>query len=89
MRWRPLRWLLGLPFLLLLGALALFGMLSHVQDDLRVRAMQSLQGAGFEWPQIDLSGRDVRLTGEATTEQEQQAALDAVRGTWGVRIIND
>ena len=88
-RWKPLRWLLGLPFLALLGALALFGMLSHIQDDLRIRAVEALQGAGYEWPKVDFDGRDAKLSGEATTEQEQQATLDAIRGTWGVRVIND
>ena len=89
MRWRPLRWLLGLPFLALLGAIAVYGQLPHIQDDLRNRAGDALQTAGYTWSKLDFDGRDAHLAGSATTEQEQQATLDTVRGTWGVRVIND
>ena len=89
MRCRPLRWLWGLPVLALVGAIALFGELPHVQKDLRARSASALQAAGFDWAKIDFDGRDARVTGSATTEQEQQAVLDAVKNTYGVRIVSD
>lgn len=89
MRCRPLRWLWGLPVLALVGAIALFGELPYIQKDLGARSVSALQVAGFDWAKVSFDGRDARVTGSATTQQEQQAVLDAVKNTYGVRIVGD
>jgi len=89
MRWRPLRWLIGLPLLIVLGAIAVFGELPSVQDDLRGRATDALQAAGFGWAKLDFDARDGHITGTANSEHDQQAALDTARTLWGVRIVGD
>ena len=89
MRCRPLRWLWGLPVLALVGAIALFGELPYIQKDLGARSVSALQVAGLDWAKVSFDGRDAKVTGSATTEQEQQAVLDAVKNTYGVRIVGD
>jgi hypothetical protein len=88
-RWRPLRWLLGLPFLALLAAIGMFGELPSVQDDLTRRATEALQSAGFGWAKVDFAARDGKLSGASTSVQDQQAAIEAARTNWGVRVIGD
>lgn len=88
-RWRPFRWLLGLPFLAALCAIALFGELPSVQDDLAKRAGDALQAAKLGWAKVDFSGRDGRLTGTATADPDRAAAVKTVLENWGVRVVDD
>ena len=89
MRCRPLRWLWGLPVLALAAGLALYFQKPAVEDDLRNRAADALATAGLDWARVDLDARDLKLSGTAHNEREQQAALDAVRSLWGVRLADD
>ncbi len=89
MRCKPLHWLLGLPGLALIAAIAVFGELPHVRTDLRDRANSALQATGLDWARLDLDARDARVSGTATNDREQAAALDTVRSIWGIRIAGD
>jgi len=87
--WRPLRWLLGLPFLAIVAAIGIYGELPSIQEDLRRRAGDAIQAAGFSWAKVDFDARDGRVSGAANSEQEQQAAIEAARANYGVRIVGD
>ena len=89
MRCRPLYWLVGLPVLALIAAIALLGELPHMTKDLRERANAALQAAGLDWAQLDFDARDARVSGTATNDREQAAAVDTVRGLYGIRIAED
>ena len=89
MRCRPLRWLFGLPVLALIAAIALLGELPHIKADLKDRADAALQDAGLGWARLDLDARDAHVSGTATNDREQVAAVEAVRNIWGVRIAED
>lgn len=89
MKCNPWRWLWGLvPVVVLAWACVQVEHL-RVERDLGARAKQALMGAGFDWADVSLSGRDAVLSGKAAEQGDAALALKAVSDTWGVRTTAD
>lgn len=56
-----------------------------IEADLTVRATEALGAGGQSWAKVTMTGRDAVITGRAQKDGEPKAALDIVRGVWGVR----
>ena len=89
MRCRSYRWLWGLLPLSIIAIVAILGEHARIEADLAARTRTALDGLGFTWATADFSGRDAILDGKAVDEGEQRQATEVVRGTWGVRIVED
>src|SRR5262245_47285780 len=88
MRCRPRRWLWGLiPLTLpLLGAAFLNAPL--LEQRLTGDAAAALKSAGVKWANIELDGRDARLSGEAPSAEAIRRAVRVVDGVTGVRLVD-
>ena len=75
----------GVAALYCVMALALF--VGPVSDIVGDKADDALLIEGAEWADIDVNGRDITITGAAPSEAAGQAAVDAVEGRWGVRVV--
>ncbi|OQX09424.1 MAG: hypothetical protein BWK73_22910 [Thiothrix lacustris] len=82
-------WLLTLLGLTLLFFLMTWTRQEAVETDLTTRSTAALKAAGMDWATVNLDkrGRDVQLTGMATSVQERDAALKIVDGVYGVRDV--
>ncbi len=87
MRCHPLRWLWGLIPIVMLGWIAVDVERGRIEHDLEQRATQALRQAGHGWASIAFSGRDGVLVGTAPRREASRAALELVRGVWGVRFV--
>ena len=89
MKCNPWRWLWGLvPVIVLAWACVQVEHL-RIEQDLGARAKQALAGAGFDWADVSLSGRDAVLSGKAAEKSDAALAAKAVSDTWGVRTTAD
>lgn len=89
MRCRPLRWLWGLLPLALLGLVMVLGEQARIEKDLTSRTTAALEDAGFSFAQPQFGGREGVIAGQAVDEEERRQAIEIVRGTWGVRNVED
>ncbi|MEM7044927.1 MAG: BON domain-containing protein [Pseudomonadota bacterium] len=80
---------LGLLGFVLLALLTIVLAGGWIEDDLSERSQEELQAVGQSWAAVDVSGRDVTLTGEAADGDVAQQAVDAVAAVWGVRVVQD
>lgn len=87
--WQPRKWISGLVPLALLAGIAGFWHQGSVEQDLAARTRAALANAGQAWAQADLSGRDVRLAGEAPSPEAREAARSLVTGQFGIRQLAD
>ena len=85
--WR--RWLWGVIPLAGVGVAAVHLERAAIEKDLTERAQQALTDGGAPWAVVNFSGRDVVLTGTATTENEPVEAEATLRQLWGVRYVNN
>jgi OOP family OmpA-OmpF porin len=85
--WR--RWLWGVIPLAGVGAAAVLLERAAIEKDLTERAQQALTDGGAPWAVVNFSGRDVVLTGTATSENEPVEAEATLRQMWGVRYVNN
>jgi OOP family OmpA-OmpF porin len=85
--WR--RWLWGVIPLAGVGAAAVHLERAAIEKDLTERAQQALTDGGAPWAVVNFSGRDVVLTGTATSENEPVEAEATLRQMWGVRYVNN
>lgn len=88
MRCNPWRWLWGLLLIAPLSWIALHLHQTEIENDLRARSTEALEGAGLGWASTSFSGRDAVLTGVASDESDPLAAADLVRRVWGVRVVD-
>jgi len=88
MRCNPWRWLWGLLPIAPLSWIALHLHQTEIENDLRARSTEALEGAGLGWASTSFSGRDAVLTGVASDESDPLAAADLVRRVWGVRVVD-
>ncbi len=88
MRCNPWRWLWGLLLIAPLSWIALHLHQTEIENDLRARSTEALEGAGLGWASTSFSGRDAVLTGVASEESDPLAAADLVRRVWGVRVVD-
>ena len=89
MNCNPLRWLWGIVPLALLGLFFYTVERGRIEEDLSSRAKSALQAAGIGWATPTFKGRDGLLIGTSMNEDERLAALAAVAGTPGVRLVED
>lgn len=87
MKCNPSRWLWGLIPLALLGWATFHLKQPRIEADLAVRATEALRKAGQAWANVSMDGRDATITGLAETDGAPKAALDIVRGVWGIRTV--
>ncbi|HEX6000173.1 MAG TPA: OmpA family protein [Hyphomicrobiaceae bacterium] len=85
--WR--RWLWGVVPLVGLGLAAAQYERAAIEQDLTERAERAMKGHGAYWAVVNFSGRDVVLTGDATTDKERREAAAELRRVWGVGDINN
>jgi OOP family OmpA-OmpF porin len=61
-----------------------------IEKDITERAESTLAARGAHWAAVNVSGRDVALFGNATSENEPVEAEAILRGVWGVgNVINN
>lgn len=88
MRCNPWRWLWGLLLIAPLSWIALHLHQTEIENDLRARSMEALEGAGLGWARSTFSGRDATLTGLAPEEGDPSKAVALLRRVWGVRVVD-
>lgn len=89
MRCRPSKWLWGVPPLVLITALALFGVRGQIERDLTDRTAAMLQNEGLPWAVASFVGRDAVLKGLSFSRTERDGAIRAIENVWGVRAVVD
>lgn len=87
MRCNPSRWLWGLIPVAMLSWGAFQRERLAIEADVAERAARALTADGQKWASVVFDGRDAIITGRARRDGEPKAALDAVRGVWGVRKV--
>jgi outer membrane protein OmpA-like peptidoglycan-associated protein len=85
--WR--RWLWGVIPLAGMSVAAVHLERSAIEKDLTERAVGALAAIGGGWADVNFSGRDVVLSGNATIESEPVEAERVLRGLWGVRLVDN
>jgi outer membrane protein OmpA-like peptidoglycan-associated protein len=88
MRCRPRRWLWGLIPLTLLFLGAAFLNTPLLEQRLTGEAATALKSAGVKWANIEIDGRDARLSGEAPSAAAIGQAVGAVGGVHGIRLVD-
>src|SRR5262245_2763460 len=83
------RWLWGVIPLVILCWLAVQFERGRIEQDLAERAGYALTKSGYTWAVAAIEGRDVVLTGRAADEDEPGKASELLRGTWGVRLVDN
>ncbi|MDA7948253.1 MAG: BON domain-containing protein [Hyphomicrobiaceae bacterium] len=86
---KPVKWLWGLPAVVAIGVLALYGTGAKVESDLEARTQTALQEAGLQWATASFDGRDAVLEGLSFSRQERDTALRIISSIWGVRNVVD
>ncbi len=86
---RPSKWLWGLPLLVFITAMAVFGVHRQIERDLTDRTAAILQEKGLPWAMVNFAGRDAVLEGLSFSRAERDAALKAIEDVWGVRDVAD
>jgi OmpA-OmpF porin, OOP family len=84
---QPRKWI---PGLLPLGVLVMVAALwrqGGVEQDLAARADGQLKSAGLAWSKTSLSGRDLKLEGEAPSPEARAQAISVADGVFGVRLV--
>jgi outer membrane protein OmpA-like peptidoglycan-associated protein len=83
------RWFWGVIPLVILCWLAVQFEHARIEQDLAERAGSALTKSGYTWAVAAIEGRDVVLTGRAPDEDEPGKASELLRGTWGVRLVDN
>ncbi len=84
----PGKWLLWGPFLAGLPFLAgYFITTDPLLADVEQAAREKLASANAPWAKLSMDGRDAAISGDAESDQAIQAAVDAVTGARGVRLV--
>ncbi|NJO23015.1 MAG: BON domain-containing protein [Sphingomonadales bacterium] len=89
MKCNPWRWLWGLVPVVVLAWACVQVEHVRIEQDLGARARQALAGAGFDWAEVSLSGRDAALSGRVADKSDADRAAKAVGDIWGVRRTAD
>ncbi|MEZ5910402.1 MAG: OmpA family protein [Hyphomicrobiaceae bacterium] len=89
MRCRPTRWLWGLIPIALLAWYTVRSEHVRIEQDLKARTFQALKSEGLTWAGTGFSGRDGILAGRASEEGEPSRALQIIKRTWGVRVVDN
>ena len=79
--------LLGILVFFLLCLSCLGRHLYRIQDDLRLRSIEALAGAGISVGSLSFSGRDATLAGPIASNELRSRAADVVSRVYGVRKV--
>ncbi len=78
---------LGVVSFGLLGAVALFSCVPHIEEDIATRAGEAV---GFPpWLEIDVDGQELVLRGEAPGVEAREDVLERLQGLDGVTVLHD
>jgi OOP family OmpA-OmpF porin len=83
------KWWPGLIPLVLLWIAAVWNGTAPLEADLAARATAALKETVLDKTSIGVSGRDVRLSAEAFSEEGRRSATSQVEAVNGVRLVND
>jgi outer membrane protein OmpA-like peptidoglycan-associated protein len=83
------RWFWGAIPLGILCWLAIQVERGRIEQDLAERAGAALTARGYSWAVAAVDGRDIVLSGRAPDEEGPGKASDTLRGTWGVRLVDN
>ena len=83
------RWFWGVLPLVILCWLAVQVERGRIEQDLAERAGVALMARGYTWAVAAVDGRDIVLSGHAPDEEEPGKASEMLRGTWGVRLVDN
>ena len=83
------RWFWGVIPLVILCWLAVQVERGRIEQDLAERAGTALTKKGYTWAVAAVEGRDIVLSGRAPDEEEPGKASEMLRGTWGVRLVDN
>ena len=86
---RPSKWLLYSPVVLLPFVAAFSLSAPSTLEDISGRATLSLAAVGADWAKVSFDGRDATLSGDAPGAAALDAAVKAVSGTRGVRVVSN
>lgn len=73
---------------LALTAVGWFVSFGPIAEDVSGRAAAGLKAAGHPWAKVAIDGRDLRLTGEAPSEEAVKLAVEAADRVFGVRVVS-
>lgn len=82
-------WWPGLVAVAVLWLVAIWFKTAPVEQDLASRVGLALQSVPLDRPQISTRGRDVRLSGDAFTDDGRAQARTTADDIWGVRRVRD
>ena len=88
-RCHPLKWLWGIPPVIIVTVLALYGVRLQIEHDLSVRTAVKLRDAGHSWAVARFNSRDAKLEGLSFSRGKLDAALGTIESVWGVRAVED
>ena len=83
------KWSPGLVPLAILWIAAIWTSTAQVEADLTARSVAELKDTVLYKTDISASGRDVRLSAEAFSEEGRHSAVSQVDAVRGVRLVND
>jgi len=83
------KWWPGLIPLAALWVAAIWTGTVPIEQHLTVQAAAALKDSVLDKTQIEVSGRDVRLSADAFSEQGRRTAVDQVASVPGVRLVTD
>jgi outer membrane protein OmpA-like peptidoglycan-associated protein len=83
------RWFWGVIPLVILCWLAVQLERGRIEQDLAERTGVALMARGYTWAVAAVEGRDIVLSGRAPDEEEPGKASEMLRGTWGVRLVDN
>ena len=88
---RGMWWLITVSALMLLYFLMIFSRQESIESDIKSRVIEDLAAYSTDWLSVELDGRgrDVLLTGSAPSVESRDLVLEAVKSTYGVRIVHD
>ena len=73
---------------LALTAVGWFVSFGPIAEDVSGRAGMALKAAGQPWAKVAIDGRDVTLTGEASSDAAVKLAVEAADRVFGVRVVS-
>jgi hypothetical protein len=88
--WQPAKWLLWAPIMAGLPYIAAAWLnTAALYTGIKADVTANLATIGADWAKPAFDGRDVKLGGDAPNEAAIDAAVAAIKGTYGVRAFTD
>lgn len=81
--------LLGAAGFACILALALYNGMEKVEHDLNLRASTALSGETLQWVTVEIDGRNLKLGGDAPSEQAANQAMELIASLQGVNRVSE